>query len=207
MNSDPRQRFKKQLAAQLGFLHRSAASYDAGFEDEGVRIATVIRTLFHDTSKSTSLLTHLSVVECQLLSTCPQIGLDVRHFECMTHRTVAGPSEAHIRPALGDSIFSAFIDRKDWWDQVVSVPHYEHRLTRKEIVLVAANRDGGAHVDAALTPAYEALSVVGGDVVWYDAGKQEVARWSPTTIHLAYLRQLSFELLNSPALHALSVGM
>ena len=51
--------FKAHLAKQLRFLERSCKSYDAGFTDEAVRIATVIRVIIHQTGTSTPLLKHL----------------------------------------------------------------------------------------------------------------------------------------------------
>jgi len=52
-------RLTQQLRRQLGYLERSAARYDSGQLDEGIRIATTIRVLVHDTRNSTSLLSHL----------------------------------------------------------------------------------------------------------------------------------------------------
>jgi len=46
----------KQLRRQLTFLRNSAASYDAGYSEEALRIGVVIRVLLHDTQYSTSLL-------------------------------------------------------------------------------------------------------------------------------------------------------
>jgi len=52
---------RSQLQRQLGFLKRSCEDFDAGQHDEGLRIAVSLRVLFHDTSASTSLLTHLGI--------------------------------------------------------------------------------------------------------------------------------------------------
>ena len=51
--------FKRHLREQIQFLLRSSQSYDEGFTSEAKRIAVIIRVLFHDTQKSTSLLTLL----------------------------------------------------------------------------------------------------------------------------------------------------
>ena len=37
--------FKEHLKRQLGFLERSCVSYDEGFHDEAIRIATLIKSL------------------------------------------------------------------------------------------------------------------------------------------------------------------
>lgn len=72
-------RFRAELRKQLGFLGRTAKLFDEGHEDEGVRLAAVMRVLFHDTfhpktgkPNSISLLTHLGMREsCTMLTTPP----------------------------------------------------------------------------------------------------------------------------------------
>ena len=82
------------------------------------------------------------------------------------------------------------------------------RLRRRDIVLAAANRDGGAHVDEKLTPEYERLLspeavgfFYGADIHLADG---RIARPEPITdTHLVYLRQMGYEVLESPPLHGL----
>jgi len=62
-------RYYRNLKMQLDFLNRSCLSYDQGFQDESFRIAVVLRVLFHNTKKSTSLLHHLQCEYIPLLST------------------------------------------------------------------------------------------------------------------------------------------
>ena len=69
-------------------------------------------------------------------------------------------------------------------------------------MLDAANKDGGAHVDHTLTPEYEKLI----DDHWYLATtKGGVETKVPfTEMHLLMLRQIGYELLNSPELTRLA---
>src|SRR5439155_3012869 len=53
----------EKLRQQVGFLERSAALFDQGHKDEAMRLATIIRTLVHDTGASHSLLGQLGVKE------------------------------------------------------------------------------------------------------------------------------------------------
>lgn len=46
----------------------------------------------------------------------------------------------------------------DWWETPVLHDHEGNAFTRKDFVLAVADQDGGAHVDAQLEPAYEALT-------------------------------------------------
>jgi hypothetical protein len=59
----------KNLERQLGFLRRSCESYDAGYTDESVRIATTTRVLVHDTKRCISLLKHLGGLNIKLAGT------------------------------------------------------------------------------------------------------------------------------------------
>lgn len=74
------------------------------------------------------------------------------------------------------------------------------RLSRREIVLTAANKDGGAHVDSALTPEYEALAQHG-SVGYFMSSMRESTNEQPfTDAHFVAVRQMAYELLNSPEL-------
>jgi hypothetical protein len=64
----------------LGFLDRSARSFDDGHEDEALRLATTMRVLFHNTPLSTSLLKHLSMENTTMLSTPRTHFADWRDF-------------------------------------------------------------------------------------------------------------------------------
>ena len=77
--------FRAQLASQLEFIQSSCDLYDVGKVREGVRIATALRVLFHQTRKSTSVLTHLSAIDIALLSTCDIARPRQRHFAAMTN--------------------------------------------------------------------------------------------------------------------------
>ncbi len=81
----------------------------------------------------------------------------------------------------------------------------DRRISRKDIVLVAANKDGGAHVDAKLTPQYESLKQRGGTLLSFDSNiGGEFKKVEFENIHELLIRQMVYELLNSPALLALS---
>src|SRR5215210_4761385 len=75
-------RYQQELKKQLGFLRRSCQWYDNGEVDEAIRIAVPIRTIIHDTSRSTSLLTHLNATGIKLWSSVLQ---DVTEGTSMFH--------------------------------------------------------------------------------------------------------------------------
>jgi hypothetical protein len=161
--------FKEYLRMHLSFLVNSAAAFDRGEMDEAIRMAVSIRVLFHDTGRSTSLLMQLGAKDIFLTSTCAPIpeGAFVGHgsmvFTSIT-MTANGPVAA-MKASLGDGPpVNYHLKAEDWWNQTVFVlPRGEdRRISRKDIVLVAANKDGGAHVDTELTPQYESLKERGG---------------------------------------------
>jgi hypothetical protein len=195
--------FQQQLAKQLGFLERSCASYDAGFHDEAIRIAVVARVLAHDTRSSVSLLTYMHAGDLLLRSTCPIISDQMVMF-------AGGLADAEIAfengqikhtkyvPNFGTkSPLNQFLPWKEWWVQKI------YRLaigdiTRRDIVLGAANKDGGAHVDPAITSEYEALQTG----IWKitQSSSTNPQEMQLPDAHLADLRQIAFEILNSPEL-------
>jgi hypothetical protein len=92
----------------------------------------------------------------------------------------------------------------DWWRQVVFALDARAVFTRRRIVLGAANQDGGAHVDPALDAQYERLAYTqafGFLVSLSERGEASIPLYG---YHLIALRQIGYELLNSPELLALT---
>lgn len=196
---------KAHLAKQLGFLERSCQSYDAGFTDEAMRIATAIRVTIHQTGTSTSLLKHLGATTINLLSTTLEPSPQTISFVGMGMMHVGG-GKCEYFPQLGDGPINELAPVSKWWNQVVMVLDGKHRITRKNIVLAAANKDGGAHVDAKLTAEYAALAKDGavGLFIYESQGKRDE---NPIeSAHLVSLRQMGYELLHSPQLIGLCSG-
>jgi len=197
--------FKLHLKKQLGFLERSCHSYDGGFTDEAVRIATAIRVLIHQTGSSTSLLKHLGATTINLLSTTLEPSPQTISFVGMGMMRLGGVKSEYY-PQLGDGPINELVPVSKWWNQVVMVLDAKHRITRKNIVLAAANKDGGAHVDEKLTAEYAALANDGavGSFVYESQKKRDEI--SIDGAHLVSLRQMGFELLHSPQLTDLCSG-
>jgi hypothetical protein len=92
----------------------------------------------------------------------------------------------------------------EWWWQIVSVQGPGLIIRRRDIVLGAANKDGGAHVDPNLGPEYAAISADGalGDWVWQDGAEER--RVPITGAHFVHIRQMAYEVLVSPGLRQLA---
>lgn len=185
-------RFRQQLQQQLAFLENSCVAYDAGEHREAIRIAVSLRLMFHDTRNSTSLLTHLGARDVELLSTCP-IRESIAYGE--SFESLCGFSSiAGITAKLGNSSTFIQISASDWWQQSVIGLGKDRNLSRKIIALTAADKDGGAHVDEKLPEEYELLT----RGLW----EQRVGERSGLVPdhQLIYLRQMGYEILNSPRL-------
>jgi hypothetical protein len=199
--------FQIQLGRQLGFIERSCRDFDDGHKDEAIRIATSLRVLFHDTNHCISLLTHLKAKQIKLLATIADIGSDPMYQIPLGVKGTVGKDDWSAIPYLDRAPSQGFIPYQDWWDKEVLFRRIVgFGITRRDLVLSAANKDGGAHVDRELDPQYERVS--GGfinltfrhndETTNLPIGDPEVVVVRYT--HFAALRQLGYEVLNSPEL-------
>ncbi len=202
------QDFKKQLAKQIGFIERSAKDFDEGHKDEAFRIATALRVIFHQTTHSKSLITHLGSPSCRLRSTVPDTSADLK---MLGDRKVVGQylfslatltiSSDGGRLLPQDQVAShhRMIPRDQWWSETFATINNQD-YTHRALILWAANQDGGAHVDSNLKPEYEAIKA---------AGAVDTFIFNGTSVpiedaHLVFLRSMAFEVLNSPELRLLA---
>jgi hypothetical protein len=135
-----------QARRQLTFLRNSAVAYDGGDSEEALRIAVAIRVLLHDTNYSISLLKRLGKKDSlKLISTAKDIpreqlvGIDFG--ELMAGMAIGNSMEYSPVPDGMPAIRCC-----DWWIQPVFIRD-NIIYSRKDVILSAANKDGGAHVD------------------------------------------------------------
>jgi SEC-C motif len=150
-----------QLGQQVRFLQNSAASFDSGYEGEAKRLGTTARVLVHDTNASRSLLEQLGV-KAKMAFVETAIPIDARNL-AHTPGLVMGK----VTSGLGGS-FQAPLDHLSparikqpipfdpWWNGAVS-KFGTRTLNRRDYILVAANKEGGAHVDPKLDERYETI--------------------------------------------------
>jgi hypothetical protein len=195
-----RQRYFNELIKQLRFIQTSCAVYDAGLEDEACRLAVALRVLFHKTPRSTPLLAHLKMENSLMLSS--SVGHnDWRDYVAM-RINLGSATPVSCQPKLG-SKFSKLPLHKWWHEQIVH--SFEGRAYyRRDLILAAANKDGGAHVDK-LQQFYEdlasgkhGLSFHGKNLIYPKGAPfdQSVEQSSQNT-HFAMIRQFAHEVLHS----------
>jgi len=205
---------KAHLREQLDFLAGSSAAYDAGAKHEAKRIAAVIRTLLHHTPKSHALLSQLGAEKVLLMTSVEPLPPPVQHPDGTVSfvRRMLSPlivtkvtSEGvEIVPMLDLPGYIAFLPACDWWSELL----WEEpvRMTRRQLVLSAANTDGGSHV-APKGPAGEyggAYSAIKPGLVWASRDADRGREGMLENPQYADLRQLAHELLSSPELCALA---
>jgi len=142
----------------LRFLEDSSKSYDDGFEGESKRLAATIRTLVHDTSRSKSLLTHLGTKEVLFIDSAYANFPDNTMSYCGLVAMHMGTGAAPRYIALLDSAKTKPVPFDAWWDGVIFDDGRKNTITRKELILSIANKDGGSHVDEKLDEKYGNLS-------------------------------------------------
>lgn len=192
--------FKEQLKKQLRFLENSCAAYDAGTKDEAVRIAVALRTLFHDTAKSVSLLKHLNRYPT-ILSTCEDIPPGREVWPNLTKLNFSPVQEfAEYIPKLDTARSKNYVPYRKWWSAETVYLLGRLRVTRKDLVLSAANKDGGAHVDKKYDKDYETILSGAGWAMTVNRPDGTTQNFPFKYGHLAALRQMGYEVLNSPNL-------
>jgi hypothetical protein len=194
-----------EIAKQLNFIISSCRLYDKERFEEALRIAVAARVLFHNTKNSKAIVGgYLDGSNLKLVST-----------------TMYRPSQAssHFLGFLGlhpsTGTFKAFLhtsERKDeipwqeWWEHepILQIGATHEVITRRQVALACANKDGGAHVDSVKPKEYEKLE----DGI----GVAVVARFSDGVTrkikcryaNLAIMRQIGHEILTSPSLTSLA---
>lgn len=199
-------RLVTKLKEQMDFIRTSCELFDAGKPHEAIRIGTPIRTLFHETTNSKSLLGQLNARNIQLLTTIPDLPsvpgkIMGMSFDPVFSITLAGPVLEFTVPSPASRLP---VDK--WWQQPVLV-HQDGRkdvvITRRTVVLHTVDKEGGTHVDPNITEQLEFMIKDGSKMV-YRMGQKDEIQIPIVNKHLALLRRFGFELLNSPDLIALA---
>ena len=186
----------EQLRRQLLFIQWSCDGYDSGHHEEALRIAVSLRVLFHHTNKSHALIKQLDgSFSLHLLSTFRE--RDPNEAEQGLAVDIGGIiTQDGVTPELGQSRNRRLTPFAVWWSEIVHT--FETDFSRKDIVLSAANKDGGAHVDPAPSSCTNKLRAGVGTVRW-TTEKGTFVR-PLLNAHFYLLRQFGYEVLNSPEL-------
>jgi hypothetical protein len=213
-----RRDIQRLLAEQLRLLRKRCDDFDAGDWGEAPDIATRLRVIFSQGKKSSSpsLLQSLDARKVPVLTTCEpredsENILEVIGNELFS-QTMAKDENGlryELAPMFGNGSYRAEIPAHRWREGIVQIVSDEatetkHVYRRMDVIKNIAEKDGGAHVAEMIPEAHDVLTRPGGIItitIGYEANTREVPIEG---VHLAMLRQMAYEVLNSPALLALS---
>jgi hypothetical protein len=194
---------RQEIAKQLDFIISSCDLYDQGRYFEAMRIAVAARVLFHNTQVSKGIIGgHHRADDLKLLSTT------MFKPGCIKDSHFLGfigllPSISGFQACLDDSSRRDNIPWQRWWsdEPIMSLLRGQESITRKQLVLACANKDGGAHVDELKPEEYERLDDgLSIEVVVRFSGKQYDEKVKLRNANLAALRQIGYEILSSEEL-------
>jgi hypothetical protein len=159
----PRSTKQEMLAQQLGFLKSSLQAYKDGDEAEALRIATTIRVLIHESKSSNPLLKQLdpNYLDLTILDRPERVpskpgGKILMLFGVGV--SVSTKSGAQPITDLSDPMLQP-VPLIQWWTRPVLVFTDQNRqqvsFNRKDLLLILANKEGGAHVETKVPAAYE----------------------------------------------------
>lgn len=195
-------RLTEKMREQLRFMQRSCEAFDKGFEDEAIRIATSLRIIFHHTNASTSLIAHLRFGGKKMLSSSRGHG-DWKDYLAQ-QINLSSPQPVRMIPLLGNKFRELSIE--DWWRHEPVFIYNTQEYSRRRIILSAANKDGGAHVDEELEKYYEyicsgehAIGITGSLEYKGEPPFPQGITLYPNNAHLALIRQFAYETLVSVA--------
>jgi hypothetical protein len=209
-----RREIQAALAEQLRLLAKRCRDFDEGDWGEAVGMATRLRVILNPGGKGTpSILQSLGAKKVPLLSTCEPIEDSDNVLEALggLYRQRFAKDENgvfyELTPKLGDTDYRAEFPATRWWEHIVSIVDSgggRHVYRRKDVVADIANKDGGAHLADSIPESYDVMSRPGG-IIRVTIGSEGATEEVPIAgVHLAMLRQIAYEVLNSPALVALT---
>ncbi len=193
-----RDKLMEQLSAQVYFLQASAASYDSGFKDEAKRMAVALRILFFTKNRSASLIEQLDGTnKLYYLRT----SIPYQENNLLTHAGLLqmqlSASQGTMYAPLSGAYQKKWCTFPTWWNEIIVKDNKSVTYTRGELICTVADKDGGAHVDPAISEAFANLkSGIGIGWMQFRDGKH-----IPLDVNVAYesIRQITYETLRTLA--------
>lgn len=182
------------LKEQLATIDDLCGLYDQGKVYVVKDIAVKLRVLFHNTDSSKALIHQLKLTHLPLNCSCTKyVPGAVTHMGLSMHRlSEHGTKYDTIAPLTMQPFVSASLE--NWWNsKLVIVDSNNNKFTRRKIIMYAANKDGGAHVQPDIDKEYYDLVKTLSSGVGFGFGNETVwANPIPPSI-----RQIAFEVLET----------
>lgn len=195
--------FRKHLKTHLDLLARSCIAYDQGHLEEALRMAVSLRVMFHDTHSSTSLLAHLGAKETTSLKSTfaskKSMERDFPGFRGLTILPIMMTS-AGVKAPTDIWEVRSILTAEEWWSEGIWLEGGT-ALSRRDIVLSAANQDGGAHVDD--KPSAKTKMIKAGPQITVTVNGK-LLEPGMENHHYPLLRQMAFEVTTSEKIRELA---
>lgn len=197
-----------EVRKQLNFIISSCRLYDEGRYEEALRIAVAARVLFHNTKQSKAIIGgHYEAKDLKVLSTTmfkPGLPVADSHFLGFVGMY---PSIGGFKPYFNDGERKENIPWRQWWadEPIMAFNKTQEHVTRRQLILASANKDGGAHVDETKPDEYERLDDgLGIEVLVRFQGKDKDEKVKLRHANVAALRQIGHEILSSEDLRTIA---
>jgi len=169
---------EEKLEQGVELLTLSCEQFDKGSVAVAVQIATQLRVLVHDTDKSHSLLQQLGIKNSLQYSdsSIKHRGISFLHIEHMSNQVISISDSIYagllikkmsngdrehfptldFAPLLEANLHDTTkVDFDTWYTGQTMFECMGLKMTRKDIIYMLANREGGAHVDLRYSDAYK----------------------------------------------------
>lgn len=188
-----------ELKDQIEFIERSCDSYDHGNKSEAKRLSAHIDIIVHDRGKTTSLLTQLGLLnKLKFFTLNHDYGVGNILSEVRLCMMRIGNGKAEYIPHLDDSdrVWKELAFSK-WWEETIIILRGKHNteFSRRKLICMMRDQDGGAHVDEKL-PAYYSSLATGQAVGWQFVSDNKPASFLSEP-HFASVRHIAHELLKT----------
>jgi len=191
----------KDFQTQIRFLKSSTESFDGGFEDEAKRLATSLRVLLHD-AQYPSLFSTLGIKNNFLFATSANryLPINLVAYTGLVGMSFTVGGEAKYQPICkqSDGTQNIWVYFDDWWNQII-IDDKTNIFSRRDIVLYAANKDGGTHIDPKIENKYYEL-ILNNSVGW-ECCENDISRPMDNNLVYASIRQIVHEFLFSVDYH------
>lgn len=199
---------EEHLENQIRFIEKSQESFDTGFHEEAQRLAVTMRILLYNKSKNHSLLKRLNKDNINFLSTTPKfVPVNMVSYTGFLNIHMNRDKASYELDSIADEIANLkLLKFDDWWNELI-IDDKTKLFSRKDIITIVANKDGGAHVDPKLSKEYADL-VKNNSLGWMHSNSEheEGQRLENNVAYLS-IRKISEELLISLQLSKLIIEM
>lgn len=151
--------FEQRLNEQIKLLKKRVSDYKVGDEIEAYQIATILRTLLHDTKNSKSIFKHVGIKDKVYFFTCasPYLFINlIPYTGLVIQKATTGKGFEYVSNMESEDKQIICVKFEDWWNQII-IDDKQKRYTRADIVKYIANKEGACHLQEEVDEDYDKL--------------------------------------------------